>query len=45
MLSQNRSPSRGFANEGQMCARLSSRERILFYFIFYITNCGKVYVT
>ena len=25
MLSQNRSPCRGFANEGQMCARLSSR--------------------
>ena len=25
MLSQNRSPSRGFANEGQTCARLSSR--------------------
>ena len=25
MLSQNRSPSRGFANEAQMDARLSSR--------------------
>ena len=25
MLSQNRSPSKGFANEGQTCARLSSR--------------------
>ena len=25
MLSQNRSPSRGFENEGQMCDLLSSR--------------------
>ena len=32
MLSQNRTPSRGFVNEGQMCARLSSRERIIIIF-------------
>ena len=30
-LSQNRSPSRGFANEGQTCARMSSRLRTLFF--------------
>ena len=43
ILSQNRSPSRGFANEGQTCARLSSRLRTLFFtfkkiVVKYITN-------
>ena len=36
MLSQNRSPCKEFANEGQMCARMSSRQRILFFLILQI---------
>ena len=40
-LSQNRSPSRGFANEGQTCARMSSRLRTLFFTLK--KNCGEIY--
>ena len=41
ILSQNRRPSRGFENEGQMYDLLSSRQIILFYFLtfFIVVKC------
>ena len=41
ILSQNRRPSRGFENEGQMYDLLSFRQIILFYFLtfFIVVKC------